>query len=92
MVVLIHPFYIGMLHEITHPAIGIPPCFSVNLHIPFGNQTYLPSGNQTLQWKIPELNGCFLLGKSDKWSIFQPAMFDHRRVWVEHTCAPDFYG
>ena len=43
-------------------------------------QNDIPSGNQTLQWKIPELNGGMIEKISDKWSIFQPAMFDYRRV------------
>ena len=31
-------------------------------------------------WKIPELNAGFALENHDKWSIFQQAMFDYRRV------------
>ena len=31
-------------------------------------------------WKIPELNGGFNRRITDKWSIFQPAMFEYTRV------------
>ena len=34
------------------------------------NVVHLPSGNQTWQWKIPELNGSFNGKIADKWSIF----------------------
>ena len=42
-----------------------------------GNWMYPPGIKHG--WKIPELNGKSL-NINDKWSIFQPAMFDYRRV------------
>ena len=32
-------------------------------------------------WKIPELNGGVYRKSTDKWSIFQQAMFDYQRVF-----------
>ena len=42
--------------------------------IPYGNQTWLAG-------KYP-INGGFNRKITDTWSIFQPAMFDYRRVEV----------
>ena len=45
----------------------------------------LPSGNQTwLAGRYP-MNGGFHGKLTDKWSIFQHAMFDYRRVNLEGT-------
>ena len=45
--------------------------------------TYPLVSSNMAGWKIPELNGGFIWNITDKWSIFQQAMFEYRRVLVE---------
>ena len=41
----------------------------------------LVSSNMS-SWKIPELKGGVNRTITDKWFIFQQAMFDYQRVWL----------
>ena len=62
--------------------------YVVNIWIIYGsyldvvdiNMYYLLVSLNMAGWKIPELNGGFYRKITYKWSIFQQAMFDYRRV------------
>ena len=45
-----------------------------------GKDMYPLVSSNTAGWKIPELNGGFNRKITDRWFIFQPAMFDYRKV------------